>query len=459
MPTNKFHYIWMGRMPTGRHENNFKSGPNALAQELKDYTFNTNRLEYKQNPQDQEIIMWVPEDLISSIKESGILDPTITIKPVEDLFNSAKYLSLEEREKLKTTVNTLGEHHAYVSQKDILSAAILEEHGGYFLDTTTTVDSVELLISKQPEDVWFPRVTQEASKIYNNETVILPEVWALYNPTPGGGTFRGMMNSYAQRCQFYFSEPFEGSKVDLKKTENIDVTTKSGYDLYGNKSQGSGRQIMMIPELRDKLIGETVIFSLLDGLNQTKGPLTDERMRELSSLSQQTENEAEKIYDMGIEKFHKGMWRNAAVADTIDHSLEEKRVLKQETRQQQSEPALLTTNMDALLPLPSQDREHLFKVKPSNSNIYKLKYQSLKGDLLKTQILRDFVKNLTNISDIDMLNHFVADFKKSNDYKVLSSGQGLATKVFLLETTSQQTVEKLVEKRTAEIKSHKSNIL
>src|SRR5687767_8372830 len=121
MPTNKFHYIWMGRLPAGKYEDSFKNGPNALAQQLKEYVMDMkSRAENAPNPQDQEIIMWVPEDLIEGIKELGLLDPTITLKPVEDLYK-AKHLNPEERGKLKTTVDLLGEHNAYASQKDIPS--------------------------------------------------------------------------------------------------------------------------------------------------------------------------------------------------------------------------------------------------------------------------------------------------------------------------------------------------
>ncbi|QEY52699.1 hypothetical protein [Legionella longbeachae] len=446
MPTNKFHYIWMGRMPAGKYEDSFKNGPNALAEQLKQYVMDVKeRAENAPNPQDQEIIMWVPEDLIEGIKEAGLLDPSITLKPVEDLYKNAKHLSQEERENLEATVDLLGTHNAYASQKDILSAAILEEHGGFFLDTTTAIDSVEQLINNQPQDVWFPRITQEAEKMYDGEPVILPDVWAMYNPTPGDGTFKGMLNSYVQRCQFYFPEHFGGVDVDLAKTLDSNGDSKSGYSVDGEDSYGKGVEIMSNPQTRDDLIGQTAIFSFLDGLNKTKGPLTDERMRELSSFAKPAA-EGKKVEELGIEKFHRGMWRNQAVADIIEERIEE-RIIQEPRLRAQVEVSL-----------PSQDRPHLFKASGSGLENFKLKYQALKGDYLKTEILKSFAEKLSSISDEKVLDHFVQDFKKSTDYKVLAKGQDLTTRLFSLQTDSQKKVEELIENKKAELEEPKSSL-
>lgn len=430
----------MGRLPTGKYEDSFKNGPNALAKQLKEYVMDIkrNKAANTANPQDQEIIMWVPEALIEGIKEAGVLDPGITLKPVEDIYRDAKHLSEEERENLKTTVDLLGDHNAYASQKDILSAAILEEHGGFFLDTTTAVDSIEHLVNNQPQDVWFPRISNDAAKMYDGEPVILPDIWALYNPRPGGGTFKGMLNSYVQRCQYYYPERFEGAPVDLNQTKNSYGDLKSGYTVGGENSYGKGSELMSDPKARDDLIGQTAIFSFLDGLNQTKGPLTDERMRELSSYAESAP-EGKKIDGLGLEKYHRGMWRNQAVADIVEERAEER--------------AANANRQDKQLAasLPVQDRFHLFKVNASDFENFKLKYQSLKGDHLKRDILSDFAEKLSEISDKEALDHFVEDFKNSTDYKVLATGQGLVTKLFSLETSSQKKVEEMIKAREAEI--------
>ncbi|WP_133127669.1 hypothetical protein [Legionella nagasakiensis] len=439
MPTNKFHYIWMGRLPTGKHEDSFKDGPNTLAQQLRKYIKDVKeRTPDSPNPQDQEIIMWVPEALIEGIKEAGLLDPDITLKPIEDLYKNAKHLTKKEIENLETTVELLGEHNAYASQKDILSAAILEEYGGYFLDTTTSIDSVEHLINNQPKDVWFPRITEEAAKRYDGVTVILPDVWALYNPTPGGGTFKAMAASYVQRCQFYFPDKFEGVTFDMDKARDPYGDLKSGY--FSEESYGQGSAIMASPD-RDELIGQTAIFSFLDGLNQTKGPLTDARMRELSSYAEEAP-EGKKVVELGLEKFHRGLWRKQAIADAAEERREER------IREQREER--VETQMQQTAPPPT-NRYHMFTVQGSDFANFKAKYQSLKGDALKHQIISDFEKKLSEITDRKTLDHFVADFKKSTAYEILSKGQGLTTRLFSLDTTSKIKIDNIVKDKEREL--------
>lgn len=156
----RFHYIWMGRSPVGLNlEGAFKDGPNALAKQLQHLSNPQNRKSNSPNPLDQEIILWMPANLIQEIQQSQVLDPSITLKPVEDFYKEATHFSAREKENLQRAVDVLGEHNAYASQKDIFSAAILEEYGGYFLDTTTHIDSIEHLITEPPQDVWFPRIS------------------------------------------------------------------------------------------------------------------------------------------------------------------------------------------------------------------------------------------------------------------------------------------------------------
>lgn len=247
-----------------------------------------------------------------------------------------------------------------------------------------------------------------------------------------------MLNSYVQRCQYYYPERFEGAPVDLNQTKNSYGDLKSGYTVGGENSYGKGSELMSDPKARDDLIGQTAIFSFLDGLNQTKGPLTDERMRELSSYAESAP-EGKKIDGLGLEKYHRGMWRNQAVADIVEERAEER--------------AANANRQDKQLAasLPVKDRFHLFKVNASDFENFKLKYQSLKGDHLKRDILSDFAEKLSEISDKEALDHFVEDFKNSTDYKVLATGQGLVTKLFSLETSSQKKVEEMIKAREAEI--------
>ena len=440
MPTNKFHYIWMGRLPNGKYEDSFKNGPNALAKQLKEYVMDIKKTRTlgSPNPQNQEIIMWVPEALINGIKEAGYLDPDITLKATEDLYKNAKHLTKEERDNLKKTVDLLGEYNAYSAQKDILQAAILEEYGGYYLDTTTAVKSIEKLINNPPTDLWFPRVSQYAQKEVDGINIILPDVWAMYVPTPGEGTCKAMLDSYVQRCQFYFPEKFEGKQLDLDKLKDNDGYFKTGYEILPDEpSYGKGKKIMA-SSYRDELIGQLVIISLCSGLKQTKGLLTDELMNSLSSFAEQAE-EGKYIKELGIEKFYKGMWRTQEVANRID----------QAQQQQQQQTAS-----------PTKNSFHLFEVQESSVRNFKIKYQSLKGDSLKSQILSNFKEKISAITDIETLNHFVTDFKNSSSYEVLTTPQGLVTKLLSLDTDSKKRVDEMINSRENEIiELSKSNSL
>jgi hypothetical protein len=514
MPTNKFHYIWMGRVPAGRHEDSFKNGPNALAEQLREYVMNLKeRSKDAPNPQDQEIIMWVPEAIIEGIKEAGLLDPDITLKPIEDMYRKAKHLTKEERENLQTTVEVLGEHNAYSAQKDILEAAILEEYGGYYLDTTSEVDSVEHLINNQPDHVWFPRITEEAEKSFDGDGVILPDVWAMYNPTPGEGTCKAMLNGYIQRCQFYFPEKYEGVTLDP-----ADFEGRTGFTVYGDESYGAGSQIMVDPAHRDELIGQLVIFSLYDGVKQKKGNLDDETMLSLSSYAKTT-LQGKAIDEFGITKFHRGTWRQQAIAEGVEERAElraEERVeLRAEERVEVRAEERVEVRAEERVevraeeraevraeeraevraeervevraeervevraeeraevraegpekpveshvqapPLPKK-RFHAYTIEGDDFVNFKAKYQLLKGDILKHQILVDFAEKLSKITDKETLDHFVADFKKSSAYATLSKGQGVATRLFSLNTDCVAHVDNLVQIREEELEIQKLSL-
>jgi DrrA-like phosphatidylinositol 4-phosphate binding protein len=479
MPSNKFHYIWMGNYPGGKYEGAFKDSPNALAKQLRECMMEAKeRKKNEPNPQDQEIIMWVPRELIDKIKESKLLDPDITLKPIEDIYDS-KRLSKKEKQNLKTTIDLLGEHKAYASQKDLLLTAILEEYGGHLFDTTTSIGSIRTLMNHQPDDVWFPRITNEAEKMYNDEAVILPDIWALYSPAPGDGTFKAMQNSYIERCQFYFPEAFQDKVEEKSKPE------KSGYTY----EYGAGAEIMRSPQKRDIFIGDTAIFSFLDGLDQTKGPLTDARMRELSSFAAPTEEginiRTKKIEELGLLKAHKGMWRNNAkpdekVSKEILPPIPAVEIKPEaiappsstpavEVRQEAlSIPAVEVKQEEVVSPAPAVEIKqkqqnlssvkndwHFFKVEASQFKDFPIKYEALKGDILKDQIIKDFEERLSLISDKDTLDRFVRDFKTSNCYKVLATPQGVASKLLSsvsnVPTSSTDRVEKIIKAKESQL--------
>ena len=434
----KFHYVWMGRSPIGsRHENAFKEGPNDLARQLNELAQNKNRKPGSPNPLDQEIIMWIPEALMLNVKNSGALDPSITLQPIEHLYKNAKHLSKEERVNLEKTVTLLGEHRAYASQKDILSAAILEEYGGYFLDTTTKIDSFEKLVANKPNDVWFPRISDEGGTAYDGSMVIVPDIWALYSPNPGEGTFKGMVDSYIQRCQYYFPhhfdiDTFDESKIQIEFEDGY-KEPKSGYQ-FG--ASGSGPSIMLLGS-RDDFIGITAIHSFLDGLYQKRGALTDEIMKQLSS-SATTTAEGKEISEKGIQKKHAGLWRDQQVVQDIEERSDRRSLLR---------PIQLGTENIKKEQQQTKDRFHAFKVKTSSFRELKIRYQGMKGDALKQKILSSLQEKLETIQDVSELEHYVNDFKASEDYKVLTTPQGVMSRIFQNQTGSKGQVEDILQKK------------
>ncbi len=93
-------------------------------------------------------------------------------------------------------------------------------------------------------------------------------------------------------------------------------------------------------------------------------------------------------------------------------------------------------SLDSNQPLPDQlhyqhatlsnvdTRTHRF---PAHATInMKDAHQLLVGDALKSAILGDFKKTLDDIHDPEALLAHIEDFKKKEDYKVLTKGQGLS---------------------------------
>ncbi len=468
MPTNKFHYIWMGSV-LPKYEEAFKVGPNDLARQLRELIYHSNTTDIpslRSNPQDQEIIMWVPEDIIENIKERNLLDPLITLKPIEDIYKNPEHISKSEIDKLKRSVDVLGNHKAYSAQKDVISAAILEEYGGYYFDTTTLIDSVSTLMDNQPSDIWFPRI-YEKSQSYDGSTLIyagekyytttyskdgkehtfcdtvpLPDVWAMHYSTPGNGILKKMMNKYIEKCQYFFPESFNNTHLSKSSYEMLyedEPFNKSGYSLG---AEGSGAQLMQNAS-RDKLIGELVIFSLLDAVIDSYGEPTHEVMEEISSPAID-EGDYRFVESMGIKKFHNGIWRQEEMATRMDYSISAPPIIQpvaqKEVQESQEKP-----------------RTHMLAVKATAFQDIKLKYQQMKGDTLKREIIADFRKQIAAIDDLEVLNLFVEDFKKSVSYDVLKTGQGMTSRICGLETGSVKTINAIVREKTSELEQSQAD--
>lgn len=92
---------------------------------------------------------------------------------------------------------------------------------------------------------------------------------------------------------------------------------------------------------------------------------------------------------------------------------------------------------------PKEGRRHAFEVDANDFKNLKEKYQDTKGDFLKTSILSDLKQQIENTSSKEELKSLEKQIKQSPEYKVLSTGQGLATKIFGLKTSSVDALEKM----------------
>lgn len=97
------------------------------------------------------------------------------------------------------------------------------------------------------------------------------------------------------------------------------------------------------------------------------------------------------------------------------------------------------------------ERFHVFTVTTDNFKDLKSKYQEAWGDVLKTKILCNFKDELYEATDKQNLDAIVERLKGSSEYKILKTGQGLATKIFGLTTSSVDAFEKMIKEVESDI--------
>lgn len=92
----------------------------------------------------------------------------------------------------------------------------------------------------------------------------------------------------------------------------------------------------------------------------------------------------------------------------------------------------------------SGSRFHLFTANLKKDEKLENTYKHKTGDALKTAILKAFKISLEgkNSSEID---EQVKTFKKSKEYEVICSSQGITSRLFKLQTTSARSVEQIIE--------------
>jgi len=89
-------------------------------------------------------------------------------------------------------------------------------------------------------------------------------------------------------------------------------------------------------------------------------------------------------------------------------------------------------------------RTHAFTADTSSFQKIKKELCDLKGDALKTKILTDFKASLEGVLTENELKDKVLNFKKTDEYKILETGQGRTTRFLALQTSSAKAVEDII---------------
>ena len=102
---------------------------------------------------------------------------------------------------------------------------------------------------------------------------------------------------------------------------------------------------------------------------------------------------------------------------------------------------------------PLEGRTHGFAVNANDFVDLKEKFQDIKGDFLKTSILSDLQSKIENTSSKEELAELKQEIKQSAEYKVLSTGQGLFTKLTGIKTSSVKTLDSMIKEQEDNIKT------
>ncbi|WP_232505615.1 hypothetical protein [Legionella clemsonensis] len=75
------------------------------------------------------------------------------------------------------------------------------------------------------------------------------------------------------------------------------------------------------------------------------------------------------------------------------------------------------------------------------------KNYELTGDELKRQILKDIKLEIEDTYDKQSFRELYAKIKNSPEYRIITTGQGMATKILGLETDSHKTLMTMIKTR------------
>jgi effector protein DrrA/SidM len=98
-------------------------------------------------------------------------------------------------------------------------------------------------------------------------------------------------------------------------------------------------------------------------------------------------------------------------------------------------------------------REHRYTATAENFKDLKDKYQGVRGDALKTEILSNFKDKLAEATDKASLDKIVKQLKSSDEYTILKTGQGRTTQLLGLKTSSVVAFEKMIKEVETDFKS------
>lgn len=118
-----------------------------------------------------------------------------------------------------------------------------------------------------------------------------------------------------------------------------------------------------------------------------------------------------------------------------------------------AKPATITKEEYAHAATEGKGRYHFFRAEiPKDSLLCDLE----KGDLLKTKILSR-LKTLIEAMDVTKLEAYKKSYRTSDEYKILSLGQGITTRLLGLKTDSVKALEKMITAAEARVSESKDS--
>lgn len=95
------------------------------------------------------------------------------------------------------------------------------------------------------------------------------------------------------------------------------------------------------------------------------------------------------------------------------------------------------------------NKYHFYEVKANQFSGIGINFLGQRGDYLKKNILDDFKQQIEATSDVDELLELVEKLQKTEEYKVIATGQGVVTRGLSLETSSVKAFKKMINDQKA----------